>query len=84
MLRYVGWRFSDRFSSIKLEIRDSTNTASSVSYLDIHLKIGSKGQLKRKHYDNRDDVNLTVVNFPFICRNIPAATSHEVYISQLI
>jgi hypothetical protein len=52
--------------------------------LYIHLKIGSKGQIRRKQYDKRDDLNLTVVNFPFICSNIPAATSYEVHISQLI
>ena len=83
MLRYVGWWFSDRFSSIEIEIRDTTDTARSASCLDIHLKIGSKGQLRRKHYDKRDDLKLTV-NFPFICINIQAVTSYGVYISQLI
>jgi hypothetical protein len=50
----------------------------SASYLEIHPNIGSKGHLIRKHYDKRDDLNLTVVNFPFICSNIPAATSYGV------
>jgi hypothetical protein len=75
---------SDCFSSIELEIRDNTDTAMSASYLEIHPNIGSKGHLIRKHYDKRDDLNLTVVNFPFICSNIPAATSYGVCISQLI
>ena len=32
----------------------------------------------------RDDFDIYNVNFPFICRNIPAAPAYEVYISQFI
>ena len=39
---------------------------------------------RRKLYDKRDDCNFPIVNFPFICSNIPAAPACEVYISQLI
>jgi hypothetical protein len=35
-------------------------------------------------YDKRDDFNFPIVNFPFICSNIPAAPAYGVYISQLI
>jgi hypothetical protein len=35
-------------------------------------------------YDKRDDFNFPIVNFPFICSNIPAAHVYGVYISQLI
>jgi hypothetical protein len=34
--------------------------------------------------DKRDDSNFPIVNFPFICSNIPAAPAYEVYISQMI
>ena len=37
-----------------------------------------------KLYDKRDDFNFPIVNFPFICSNIPAAPAYGVYISQLI
>ena len=37
-----------------------------------------------KRYDKRDDFNSPIVNFPFICSNIPAAPAYEVYISLLI
>jgi hypothetical protein len=37
-----------------------------------------------KLYDKRDDFNFLIVNFPFICSKIPAATAYGVYISQLI
>jgi hypothetical protein len=31
------------------------------------------GRLRTKLYDKRDDFNFPIVNFPFICSNIPAA-----------
>ena len=72
------------FYPIELEIRGSTDTARFTSYLDIHLEVDSEGKLIRKPYDKWDNLNLTVVNFPFICGNIPAAAPYGVYISQLI
>jgi hypothetical protein len=41
------------------------------SYLDLYLEIDSEGRLKTKFYDKRDDLNALIVNFPFICSNIP-------------
>jgi hypothetical protein len=38
--------------------------------LFLHLEINSKGRLKMKL---DDDYNIPIVNFPFICSNIPAA-----------
>ena len=35
-------------------------------------------------YDKRDDFNFPIVNFPFICSNIPAAPVYGVHISQMI
>jgi len=29
-----------------------------------------------KHYDKRDNFNSLIVNFPFICSNIPAAPAY--------
>jgi len=66
---------------IELEIKDTTDTDRSVSYLDIHLEIDSEERLRTKLYDKRDDFNL---NFPFICSNIPAAPAYGVYLSRLI
>ena len=37
-----------------------------------------------KYYDRRDYFNFPIVNFPFICSNIPAAPAYRLYISQLI
>jgi hypothetical protein len=76
--------FVDRIYPIELEIEDTTNTDRSASYLDIHLEINSKGRLRTKFYDKRDDFHFPIVNFPFICSNIPAGPAHGVYISQLM
>jgi hypothetical protein len=76
--------FVDHIYSIELEIKDTTDTYRSASYLDLHLEIDSEGQLRTKPYDKRDDFNLPIVNFPFICSNIPATPAYGVYISQLI
>jgi hypothetical protein len=56
----------------------------SASYLDLYLEIDSEGRLRTKLYDTRDDFNFPIVNFPFICGNIPVAPAYGVYISQMI
>ena len=58
--------FVDRIYPIDLEIKDITYTDISAAYLDLHLEIDSEGRLRTKTYDKRDDLNLPVVNFPFI------------------
>jgi hypothetical protein len=45
------------------------------SYLDLHIEIDSEGRLRTTLYDKRDDFNFSIVDFPFICSNIPAATA---------
>ena len=56
----------------------------SSSYLDLHLEIDSLWRLRTKIYDRRYDFNFSIVNFLFICSNIPAAPVYGVYISWLI
>ena len=70
----------DRIYPIELEIKDATDAYRSTSYLDI----GSEGRLRTKLYDKRYNLSFPIVNFPFICSNIPAAPAYGVYISQLI
>jgi hypothetical protein len=76
--------FVDRIYPIELEIKDTTDTDTSASYVDLHLEIDSAGRLRTELYDKRDDSNFLIVNFPFICNNNPAAPAYGVYISQLI
>jgi len=85
MHRYIFTFLIDRFSSpIELEIKDTTDTDISASYLDLHLDIDSGGRLRTKLYDKRDDLNFPIVSFPFICSNNPAEFNPGVYISQVI
>ena len=65
--------FVDRIYPIELEIKDTTDTDRSVSYLDLHVDIDCEWRLRTKFYAKRDDLNFPIVNFPFICSNIPAA-----------
>ena len=50
--------FVDRIHPIELEIKDTTDTDTSASYLDLHLEIDSEGRLRTKLYDKRDDFNF--------------------------
>ena len=80
-------RFSDHLHLIypsELEIKDTTDTDKSASYLDLFLEMTTDGRLNTKIYDKRDDFNFPIVKFPFLCSNIPAAPAYGVYVSQLI
>ena len=57
--------FVHRIYPIELQVKDTTDTARSASYLDLHLEIDSDGQLRTKLYDKRDDFNFPIVNFTF-------------------
>ena len=65
--------FVDRIYPIELEIKDTTDTDRSASYLDLHIEIDSEERLRTKFYDKRDDFNFPIVNFPFKC----VATFHQ-------
>ena len=51
-------------------MEDTTETARSASYLDIHPEIYSEG-LDWKSYDKGDGLNFPIVNFPFINTDSP-------------
>ena len=36
------------------------------------------------YYDKQDDLNIEIVNFPFLDGDVPCSASYGVYISQLI
>ena len=80
-------RFGDFLHTIypkELEIKDTTDSSKSASYLDLFLEIDRQGRLRTRLYDKRDDFSFPIVNFPFLCSNIPAAPAYGVYVSQLI
>jgi hypothetical protein len=63
----------------ELEVKETTDTASSASFLDLYLEFDDSGQISTKIYDKRNDFN-----FKIMCSNIPASPAYGVYISQLI
>ena len=68
----------------KIGSSETTDTASSTSFLDLYLEFDDSGQISTKMYDKRDDFNFKIINFPNMCRNIPSFPAYGVYISQLI
>ena len=68
----------------ELEIKDTTESNTSASYLDLILSIESDGQLRTSLYDKRDDFNFHITNFPFLSSNISSSPACGVFISQLI
>ena len=60
----------------ELEIKDTTESITSVSYLDLILSIGRDGQLNTSIYDKCDDFYIT--NFPFLSSNIPSSPACDV------
>ena len=68
----------------ELEIKDTTDSSMSASYLDLTLEIDQDQHLTTKIYDKHDDFDFSIVNFPFLCSNIPESPAYGVFISQLI
>ena len=69
---------------VELQIKDTTESNTSASYLDLLLSIGRDGQLHASIYDNRDDFNFHITNFSFLSSNIPTSPAYGVFIWQLI
>ena len=53
------------------------------AFLDLHLSISNDID-STKIYNERDDFDFEIVNFPFLDGDFPRSTSYGVYISQLI
>ena len=68
----------------ELEIKNTTESNTSASYLDLLLSFWRDGQLRTSLYDKHDDFNFHITNFPFLSSNIPSSPTYGVFISQLI
>ena len=68
----------------ELEIKNTTITAKSASYLDLHLSVDTIGRLYIKLDDKRDHFSFQIMNFPFLSSYIPTSLAYGVYILQLI
>jgi hypothetical protein len=76
---YVHFIYPD-----EVEIKGTTESDKSASYLDILLNIDSNGRLTTSLYDKRDDFDFAIVKSPFLCSNKPLSPAYGVYVSQLI
>ena len=65
-------------------MKGTTETDCSASFLDLHLEFDNSGHLSTNIYVKRDDCNYNIINFPYLCSNIPSSPAYGVYISQLI
>ena len=73
----------NRIYPSELRLYKANVSDAEASFLDLHLSI-SDGFVKTKIYDKRDDFDFDIVNFPFLCGDVPRSASYGVYISQLI
>jgi hypothetical protein len=53
-------------------------------YIFYLINMNSNGRLTTALYDKRDDFNLAIFNFRFLCSDIPLSPAYGLYISQLI
>ncbi|CAC5383024.1 unnamed protein product [Mytilus coruscus] len=65
----------------ELEMKDTTDTRRTASYLDLFLHIDTDGRLHIKIYDERDDFNTSIINFSFLASNI--TLSHRIWCLHL-
>ena len=69
----------------ELEIKDTTESTTSVSYLDLLMSIWRDGQLYTSIYDKWNDFNFHTTNIPVLSsNNIPSSPASCVFISQPI
>ena len=79
-------KFNSEMSNIyppELTLKLTTESDSTLSYLDVSISI-CHGKFVTEVYDKRDNFNFNIVNYPFMCSNMPARPTYGVYISQLI
>ena len=80
---FTKFLFGDYINCIyptELEIKVTTDTDRSASYLDLYPKIDSEGLLRTKLYDTSDDCNFFIVKLPFICNDI----SHHFHLRTIV
>ena len=61
----------------ELQLNKANSTDTEAQFLDLHLSI-SNGFVSSKIYDNRDDFDFDIVNFPFLDGDVPRRASYGV------
>ena len=92
--RYIDDLFSAKFPDFnqhlsniypnELTVNSSSNSTTSVNYLDINIQADENGNLSFSLYDKRDDFNFDIINFPYLDSCIPRKPALGVFLSQLI
>ena len=67
----------------ELQLNKANTSDTEAAFLDLHLSI-SNDIVSTKMYDQRDDLDFEIFNFPFLDGDVPRSTSYGVYISPLI
>ena len=70
----------------ELTLKRTTESNSRISYLDISISICNNKYVTEVYinYDKRENFNFNIVNYPYMCSNIPTKPTYEVYVSQLV
>ena len=69
---------------MKFRKKKCTHARTDIWRFRYRFYVDSDGRLKTELYDKREDFNIPIVNFPFVCNNIQITPAHRIYISQLI
>ena len=69
---------------VELVIKDTTESNTSASYLNLLLSIWKDCQLHTSIYGKRDDFNFHITNFSFLNSNIPTSPAYGVFFSQRV
>ena len=81
-----GTQFETEKSNIypgELVFNRENESNNKASFLDIEIEIIDK-KFNTRLYDKRKDFSFQIVNFPFLCGNVPKRQSYGVFISQII
>ena len=76
--------YPDQTFLVNPEIKDTTESNTSASYIDLLLLIGRGGKLYTSNYDKRNDFNFHMLNCPWLSSNILSTSVYGIFISQLI
>ena len=72
-----------RIYPTELQLNKANSSDTEAPFLDLNLSI-TNGIVSSKIYDERDDFNFEIVNFPFLDGDGPRSPSNGVYINNLI
>ena len=67
----------------ELQLNKANTSDKETSFLDLNIKvIGS--DIHTSVYDKRDDFGFPIVNFPWLCGDVPGLPTYGIYILQLV